>query len=90
MNIESIVLLMTAVSLAGGIAFGVWRITGAAHKLRADIERLQVDVAALRGEMAASYTIAAASEYALRLKLHNPSLCVPDPRKPGCLIGEEG
>lgn len=59
-------------------------IVGATFALSSILWSIRKDLRDLKKN---SYTMAAACEHSLRLKIANPSLRIPDPRHPDRLIG---
>jgi len=72
LNGDTKITLAVAVLCLSTAVGGTWKVSTAVNQLQRDV--------------AGSYTLAAASEQALRMAIENPGLRVPDPRDPSKII----
>lgn len=76
-------IVLALVALMGTIIGGTWKIAAVMNNMSTELKSLSSSLDEVKS---ASYTLARASEQALRTAIENPSLRVPDPRDPNKLI----
>ncbi|QQS08659.1 MAG: hypothetical protein IPK69_11820 [Phycisphaerales bacterium] len=76
----------TAIAVVSTSIAATWWFSQQLAHFRSELATLASRISQGEAEVAKSYTLAAASEQALRMALENPGLRVPDPRNPSQLI----
>jgi predicted negative regulator of RcsB-dependent stress response len=90
--------LASIVALVGAIATAAWQANSVLTQIRDSVMQVSTRIdtletntseklRALEVVMQDRFTKTAAAEWALRIKVANPDLAVPDPREPATLIG---
>lgn len=76
----------TAVAVVTTSIAATWWFSQQLSQFRNELVTMSGRISQGEAEVAKAYTLAAASEVALRMALENPGLRVPDPRDPSQLI----
>lgn len=88
-----------AIVFLASAAGAVWKVQSILTQIRDSVREVSTAVASLQRDtdtkMAAvnaalqdRFTLAASAEWALRMKVSNPTMRIPDPRNPSTMLGE--
>lgn len=88
-----------AIVFLASAAGAVWKVQSILTQIRDSVREVSTAVASLQrdtdAKMAAvnaalqdRFTLTASAEWALRMKVINPNMRIPDPRNPSALLGE--
>lgn len=93
------VTIVSAALFIASAAGAVWKVQAILTQIRDSVREVSTAVASLQRDtdikmqavdsaLRDRFTLAAAAEWSLRIKVSNPSMRVPDPRNPSALLGE--